>query len=155
MGSLEPSRRHGVPVWALTSDGRRRLRRADRAGDVPVLSESPQHRQWREARTLAAQEIERMREVVRVAVDETVRLLDARTARSSDAWFELSERLRRAAWRLGSASYCLHEWAEPSDEVADIDDGSDPGDEPLADDERARRRSHRAGRRNVTLWHDR
>jgi hypothetical protein len=92
---------------------------------------------------------------VRSAVDETAALLDSRPAASSDAWFELSERLGRAVWRLGSATYCLHEWAEPSDEVADIDDRSDPGDERLADDERARRRSHRAGRRNVALWRDR
>lgn len=155
MGRLEPSRRHGIPVWALTSDGRRRLRRADRAGDVPVLPESPQHRQWREARALAAQEIERMREVVRAAADETARLLDARTAASSDAWFELSERLRRVVWRLGSASYCLHEWVEPLGEQADIDDRSNPGDRWLAEGERARRRSRRAGRRNTALWHDR
>lgn len=153
MGRLGLSRRHGIPVWALTSDGRRR--RADRAGDVPALPESPQHRQWRESRALAALEIERMREVVRVGLDETVLLLDARTAGSSDAWFELSDRLRCAVWRLGSASYCLHEWAEPLDEQADIDDGSDPGDERLSDTERTRRRSHRAGRRNTTLWRGR
>lgn len=72
-----------------------------------------------------------MREVVRAGLDETVQLLDARTAGSSDAWFELSEQLRCAVWRLGSASYCLHEWAEPLDEQADIDDRSDPGDERL------------------------
>ncbi len=96
-----------------------------------------------------------MREVVRVGLDETVRLLDARTAGSSDAWFELSDRLRRAVWRLGSASYCLYEWAEPLDEQADIDDGSDSGDQRLAEDERACRRSRRAGRRNTALWHDR
>ncbi len=155
MGRLELSRRHGIPVWALTSDGHRHLRRADRAGDIPALPESPQHCQWRQARALAALEIERMREVVRVGLDETVLLLDARTAGSSDAWFELSEQLRRAVWRLGSASYCLHEWAEPVDEQADIDDGSDPGDERLSDTERTRRRSHRAGRRNTTLWRDR
>src|SRR5271165_6012737 len=41
-GSLERARRHGVPVWVLTSGGRRRLSRARRAGRVPVLPESPQ-----------------------------------------------------------------------------------------------------------------
>jgi hypothetical protein len=51
-----------------------------------------------------------------------------------------------------SASYCLREWAEPVDEQADIDDGSDPGEERLSDTERIRRRSYRAGRRNTTLW---
>ena len=155
MGSLEPSRRHGIPVWALTSEGRRHLRRADRAGDVPVLPESPQHRRWRDASALAAQEIERMRSDVRSAVDEIAQLLDACPAAPSDAWFEVSDRSRRVVWRLGSATYCLREWAEPLDEHADIDDGSDHGDERLAHVERARRRSHRAGRRNIALWRDR
>jgi len=83
-------------VGALMSGGRRHLRRANRAGDVSALPESPRHRQWREARDLAAREIERMREVVHVGLDETVLLLDAHTAGSSDAWFELSDRLRCA-----------------------------------------------------------
>jgi hypothetical protein len=154
-GRLERSRRHGIPGWAVTRSGRQHFDRARRAGNVPSLPESPQHRQWREARTLAALEIERMREVVRMGLDESVQLLDAGTVGSSDAWFELSEQLRRAVWRLGSASYCLHEWAEPLDEQADIDDRSDPGDERLSDAERVRRRDHRAGRRNTTLWQDR
>jgi hypothetical protein len=154
MGRLEPSRRNGIPLWVLTGRGRRRLRRAERAGDVPVLPESPQHRQWREAHALAAQEIERMREAVRAAIDEAMRLLDVPTAASSDAWFELSERLRRVIWRLGSASYCLHEWAEPRDEQADIDDRSTPDDPRLAVGELARRFNRRAGRRNTYLWND-
>jgi hypothetical protein len=129
--------------------------RGDRAGEVPVLPESPQHRQWREARALAAQEIERMREVVRATVDEAARLLDSSTAVSSDAWFELNDRLRRVIWRLASAGYCLHEWTEPLDKQADIDDGSNPGDRHLTEGERTRRRSRRAGRRNTTLWRDR
>lgn len=154
-GRLARSRSHGVPVWSLTPSGRQRLRRADRAANVPALPESPQHRKWHDARALAALEIERLRNVVRSAIDETAALLDGRPVASSDVWFELSERLRRTVWCLGSATYCLHEWAEPSDDVADIDDGSDPGDQQLVDDERARRRGHRAGRRNVTLWRDR
>jgi hypothetical protein len=39
-GSLVGSRRHGVLLWALTSTGRRRLQRAQRAGNVPELPES-------------------------------------------------------------------------------------------------------------------
>ncbi len=90
----------GFLVWALTSGGRQRMQRADRAGDVPTLPESPQHRRWRDARTLAAQEIERMREAVRSSADETGLLLDARPAAGADAWFELSDRLRRVVWSL-------------------------------------------------------
>jgi hypothetical protein len=58
-------------------------------------------------------------------------------------------------WRLGSASYCLHEWVEPREEQADIDDRRNPGDQQLAEGELARRRYRRAGRRNTYLWNDR
>jgi hypothetical protein len=153
-GRLERSRRHGVPVWTLTRGGRQRLGRAQRAGRVPELPESPQHRHWRDAHTLAAQEIDRFRQALRASVDEATRMLDERPAISSDAWFELSERLRRATWRVGSASYCLYEWGEPSDERADIDDCRHADDDKLAPPERARRGSRRAGRRNVRLWQD-
>jgi len=54
----------------------------------------------------------------------------------SDQWFELAERLRSDCWMLGSASHCLHEWAEPDDRYADIDEGV-------------------PGRRNLRLWRDR
>ncbi len=60
-GSLDCVRRHGVTTWALTSSGRRRVRRAVRGGELPPLPESPQHRAWRNARVAAAQELERFR----------------------------------------------------------------------------------------------
>lgn len=153
-GQLECSRRHGVPVWALTRGGRQRVRRAHRGSNVPQLPESPQHRAWRDARTLSAQEIERFRQALRASVDEAARMLDERPAVSSDEWFELSERLRRVARRVGSASYCLYEWIEPQDERADIDDRRHPDDDKLAPSERARRAGRRVGRRNVRLWQD-
>jgi hypothetical protein len=53
---------------------------------------------------------------------------------------------------MGSASYCLYEWAEPSDERADVDE--DAGDEALDPRERARRRALRAGRRNIRSWQE-
>jgi hypothetical protein len=151
-GSLERSRRHGVPTWALASAGRRRLQRARRAGNVPALPESPQHRAWRNARTAATQEIERFRPTVRDCLGEAALLLDADPPASSDAWFELGERLQRACRRLGSASYCVDEWAEPDDARADIDDHRDPADKGLDRAERARRSARRAGRRNISLW---
>lgn len=156
-GSIERSRRHGIPTWALTATGRRRLARARRAGDVPVLPESPQHRQWREARALAAQEIGRFHLAAREDVDTATGLLDAlafnaRPTPLSDAWFELSERLARSLRRLGSASYCLHEWAEPDDAHADIDEATDPSDAALDEDARRHAVARRAGRRNIRLW---
>ncbi|HTX12209.1 MAG TPA: helix-turn-helix transcriptional regulator [Solirubrobacteraceae bacterium] len=151
-GSIVRSRRHGIPTWALTSTGRRRLTLASRSGKVPELPESPQHRAWRNAKTAAAQEIDRFLHGVREGVDEAMRLLDADPAAISDAWFELGERLKRDCWRVASATHCLREWSEPDDARADVDDHSDPADKRFDPDERLKRRARRAGRRNIGLW---
>jgi hypothetical protein len=154
-GALERSRRHGIPTWVLTSAGRRRLQRARRTDSLPALPESPQHREWRDARTAAARELGRFERSVSSGLAEAAQLLKADPPASSDAWFALGERLQRACRRLGSASYCLREWAEPADAHPDIDEHLDPSDESLDPDEQARRRARRAGRRNVHLWNDR
>jgi hypothetical protein len=151
-GSIVRSRQRGVQTWALTSTGRRRLAQARRAGKLPVLPESPQHRAWRDARTVAAQEIDRFLQSVREGLDEAMRLLDADPAAASDAWFELGERLHRDCRLVGSATHCLREWSEPDDARADIDDRLDPADERCDADERAKRRARRTGRRNVAHW---
>jgi hypothetical protein len=153
-GLLERSRRHSVPTWALGDRGLERLRQAQGAGALPALPESPQHRAWRGARAVAAQEIERFRASLRDRLDEAALLLDAEEPPRSDAWFELGEALQRACRRVGSASHCLYEWVEPHDLRADIDDHLDPIDEGLDPAERARRRARRAGRRNIRLWDD-
>jgi hypothetical protein len=147
-GAIEQRRAHGVDIWALAPSGRRRLRGAGRV-DLP---ESPQHCQWRNARTLAAQEIERFRAAMRDLVTEASALLGDTSG--SDAWFELADRLHSAARRLGSATYCLHEWMEPDDDRADIDDHVSPADLALDTRERERRQARRAGRRNTRLWSD-
>ncbi len=147
-GAIEQRRAHGVDVFALAANGRRRLQ-----GAGPVdLPESPQHRAWRNARMLAGQEIERFRESLGDALKEASALLD--DTPGSDAWFEMAEELRAAARRLGSATYCLHEWMEPSDDWADIDDHISPADWVLDPSERQRRQARRAGRRNTRLWPD-
>jgi ribosome-binding protein aMBF1 (putative translation factor) len=151
-GSLARSGRHGVPTWALTSTGRRRLTLARRAGNVPELPESPQHRAWRDAKTTAAQEIDRFLSSVRDALDDATGLLDADRSVTSDAWFELGERLQRDCRRVGSATHCLREWNEPDDARPDVDDHCDPSDKGLDPDEQDKRRARRAGRRNVRLW---
>ena len=147
-GAIEQRRAHGVEIWALAPRGRRRLQGAGRV-DLP---ESPQHCQWRNARTLAAQEIERFRATMRDAVTEASALLS--DTPGSDAWFDMAERLQRAARRLGSATYCLQEWLEPEDDRADIDDHASSGDLSLNSRERQRREARRAGRRNIRLWSD-
>lgn len=151
-GSLAASRRHGVPIWALTATGGRRLQAARLGGEAPRLPESPQHRSWRNARTAAAQEIDRFRRDLGDALEQAASLLGEDPPVHSDAWFELGERLQRAAWNLASAGHCLYEWAEPDDMRADVDDLLEPSDDGLAPAERTRRRARRAGRRNVRLW---
>ena len=145
-GVIEQRRAHGVDVFALAQSGRRRLHGAA----LVDLPESPQHREWRNARTLATQEIERFRASLGDALRGASALLNDTTG--SDAWFELAEELRGAARRLGSATYCLHEWMEPSDDRADVDDHMSPADRALDPSERQRRQARRAGRRNTRLW---
>jgi hypothetical protein len=154
-GRLERSRHHGVPSWELTSSGIRQLRRARRAGTVAALPDSPQHRAWRGARIAAAQEIGRFRAGLSEALKEADSLLGMDVPAPSDAWFELSERLQRACWLVGSASYCLREWSEPQDARADIETHLEAGEERLAPEVRARRRYRRVGRRNTRLWQER
>jgi hypothetical protein len=149
-GLLVRSRRHGVVVWGLTSSGRRRVEQAIGAG---VLPESPQHRVWRHAQALAAERIGGLGEQVRRVLEETIEALDAEGA-GSDAWFALAERLELACGQLGSATYCLSEWAEPDDASADVDDRTEPGDEQIDPDELGGVRYRRGGRRNVWKWAD-
>ncbi len=126
-GLIEQSKAYGREVWGLTTKGRRRLSR----GTPPELPESPQHREWREARALAEQEIERLRSQLRDCITDAMERLDSESP--SDVLFAVGERLQRECWRVASATYCLDEWAEPDDATADTDDGP-------------------AGRRSTRLW---
>jgi hypothetical protein len=150
-GRVQLHRVRGIQAWEITAAGRRYLQRHRRAGNVPELPESPQHARWRDARTLAAQEIERFHTALRDAVETATEMLDAPATAgpSSDEWFAIAERLRSEGWRLGSATYCLREWAEPDDAQADTDDG---GNEPVLSLSERSLRSKRAGRRNPRNW---
>jgi hypothetical protein len=153
-GALEHVRRRSVSRWALSSAGLRRLQTSRLAGHSLQLPESPQHLAWRRARTDAACEIERFRQILSNSLRETARLIEREPPAHSDAWFELGERLRHDARRLGSASHCLFEWAEPHDGCADVDERREPSDHGLDEAECARRRARRAGRRSVHLWEE-
>ncbi len=131
-GVLEHLRRHGRDLWTPTSAAKGRLRRAK--GIADELPESPQHQRWARAHRLAEQEMDRFEASLRSSLEEAAALLDADTLAPSDAWFALSRRLEHRARRLGSAIHCLHEWAEPSDDAPDLDEGQP------------------RGRRNVALW---
>jgi hypothetical protein len=149
-GLLVRSRRHGVVVWGLTSSSRRSV---ERAGKSVGLPESPQHRVWRHAQALAAERIDGLWEQVRVVLEEATGALNASGVRS-DGWFALAERLQSACWQLGSATYCLSEWAEPDDARADVDDRREPGDEDVDPDALGGVCYRRSGRRNVWKWAD-
>lgn len=152
-GVLTQTRRHSVPVWTLTPTGRGRLKRARRAGTLLELPESPQHRAWRAARTLAEHEIERFHAAVETDAEALGEFLDLKdTTTLSDVWLAMGERLYKSLRRLGSATYCLKEWAEPDDAHADIDDGTSPADSVLDSAARRRAIARRAGRRNARLW---
>jgi hypothetical protein len=150
-GRVQLHRVRGIQAWEITPAGQRDLQRLRRTGNVPELPESPQHARWRNARTLAGQEIERFHTALRDAVEAATGMLDAPVTAgpSSDEWFEIAERLRREGWRVGSATYCLREWAEPDDAHPDIDDG---GHEPVLSLSERSLRSKRAGRRNTHNW---
>jgi len=132
-GLIKPTRRHSLNLWMLTSRGRQRL---DAIGGEITLPESPQHQDWREARTAAGERIEGFHNALSYITSEATLLLDA-GSQPSDSWFSLGERLQHACWRLGSATYCLHEWPEPDDSTADIDEPTTP---------------LQRGRREMTRW---
>jgi len=118
-GRISDVRRLGLDLVALTSTGRRALRKARGTGEVS-LPESPQHRRWRHSRTMADDRIDGFREAIRASMAELGALLDTEQA-PSDAWFEFGKRLSAECRRLGSATYCQSEWAEPDDARADVD----------------------------------
>ena len=150
-GSLARSRRHGVLVWELTDDGRRRLERMRRASEARELPEAPQHRAWRHARATAGERIDGFRAQAREALEEAAMLLGVEDA-PSDAWFGIAEGLQAACWRVGSATHCLHEWREPGDARSDVDDRCDTGDDMLDSEELGGVRYRRTGRRGVWRW---
>jgi DNA-binding MarR family transcriptional regulator len=148
-GAIERSRRHGIAVLSLTSAGKRRLARSRRTGTIE-LPESPQHAKWRNARILAEQEIDRFRAELIATITDAMERVERES--HSDLLFEIAERLHRECWRLGSATYCLREWPEPSDASADIDERLEPQEKNLDAAEQTDLRAMRAGRRNVIDW---
>jgi hypothetical protein len=117
-GLIECFQQHKCVLWTLTRKGKKRLKAA---GPV-TLPESPQHRVWRESHAVAGERMREFRAGLRFMLREARALLGDRDA-SSGAWFELGERLQDACSRIGSATHCLREWAEPSDDEPDVDRG--------------------------------
>jgi hypothetical protein len=109
-----------MDFWTLTDSARRRLRRAK--GIAEALPEAPQHERWRRAHTLAEREIERYQECLHGVLVEAIAMLEANDGSvPSEAWHRLGLRLDRHMRRVCAATHCLHEWREPSDDVADLE----------------------------------
>lgn len=116
---IEPSGPRGQSLWRLTSAGVERLQAVRQRGMLE-LPESPQHRDWREARRVASEQITSFRDELRMALADTADLLVIEPVTEPDSWREAGERLQRACSHVGWAVYCLREWAEPDDSRADI-----------------------------------
>jgi DNA-binding PadR family transcriptional regulator len=112
-GLIEPSEPRGQPLWRLTSAGVERLQTVRQSGELK-LPESPQHRDWREARSAANKQIAGFRNELRTALADTADLLVIEPPTNSDSWREAGERLQTACSGVSWAVYCLSEWAEPS-----------------------------------------
>jgi hypothetical protein len=152
-GAIKTERRRSVSLWVMTKKGAGWLRRARRAGKGPVLPESPQHRLWREAQEIAELEMSGLRQTLTSQLQHGQLLLSEPERHvSSDAWFDLSDRLERSAWMIGSASHCRWEWQEPNENQPDKDTRCDPGDEQLTTTERKRLITLRSSRRNLRRW---
>ena len=133
---LERHDRYGREYWSLTATGESWLKALRHEGRLGELPESPQHREWRHAREAARRRGGDFRGLATDTVEEAQTALTSYVSPDAATWLRLSERLAAALWLLGSATYCLEEWAEPDDARADIDD--DPGPAP--------------GRRAITAW---
>jgi DNA-binding PadR family transcriptional regulator len=116
---------HGASYWRLTEAGEARLAVMRRAGKVGELPGSPQHRRWRNARRLAGERIEEIREEAVDALEEAERLLTAAPGPGSAAISELRGRFWRCLERLALATYCLEEWPEPDEARRDLNQNLD------------------------------
>jgi DNA-binding MarR family transcriptional regulator len=104
--------------WRLTDAGAVAATQVRLDGQVS-LPDSPVRRQWRRARSEAAEQIEGIRARLGDELRHALALLDS--GGDSDAWYRASDRLSRECRRLGGAVFCLDEWDEPDDEHPDRD----------------------------------
>jgi hypothetical protein len=120
---IEQNRKGGLHRYQLTRTGKLRLAATQaELGHACELPESPQHARWRTAHDGAAGRIAGFRRDLRELLDEATALLEAGGQPPSGEWYEFGTRLGDACARLGSATHCLYEWAEPDDTTADVDD---------------------------------
>jgi len=118
-GALECSVGIGHKRWNVTAKGRRRLSRAQGQGRSPELPEAPQHRVWRTSSEEAKERIDGLAIQVQQTLTRGQQLIKGGKGTARD-WAGLSMTLRRQCAQLAWAIYCIHEWLEPDDTIADV-----------------------------------
>jgi hypothetical protein len=86
---------------------------------LPMIHLARAHRYWREARQLAGEQVQRLRDELRNSLATASALLK-QMPHDSEPWHELAARLKATRLYLSSATHCLYEWPEPVDAVADM-----------------------------------
>jgi hypothetical protein len=104
--------------WSLTDAGAVVATQARLDGQVS-LPDSPARREWRQARTGAADQIDRIR--ARLGGELRNALALVAEGGDSSAWYATGDTLSRECRRLGGAVFCSNEWDEPDDEHPDRD----------------------------------
>ena len=115
----------------LTRRGQNRLQTARRAvvpeALLDSLPESPQHRTWRQIRGAAVAGANDFLGSATTAVQEAETVLLNPMLAPSMELMAIGQRLRLHFWRLASVTYCLHEWAEPNERSADLEEKPQAG----------------------------
>jgi superfamily I DNA/RNA helicase len=76
-----------------------------------ALPESPQHREWREARAVAEEREDEIRSLAIDAVQDAQTALLKPAADSADELMAIGDRVQRIFWRFASVVYVRQEWA--------------------------------------------
>jgi len=118
LGLIEQSRHSNRVLWRVTAAGHKRLTAAQKTSDL-TLPEAPQHRRWRHAHAEAGKRVEEFRADLSLLLAQATHLVDAELPATSDEWYDMDAQLHTAVRRMGSATYCLGEWPEPDDAIAD------------------------------------
>jgi DNA-binding PadR family transcriptional regulator len=124
-GVLEAIRYQGADYWRLTKKGSRRVAALRRAGDQEPLPESPQHREWRRARSLVNEHLAEIIESLNADLEAAIAVRRtpinelAQSEPTSTQIRGLGKRLKWNFDRLATGVYCLFEWKEPKDAERD------------------------------------
>lgn len=114
-------------IVALTPGGHDRLQLARRqkvAEAMPEsLPESPQHRNWREARAVAEEKEDEIRSRATDVVQYALTALLKPEADGAEELMAIGDRLHRVFWRFASVVYVRQEWVEPDERSRDKDPG--------------------------------